>query len=110
MIIYPMFILSSLMVCVKHIEVDQPTALCVCVCGHIRLACNWSGTVYLVQCGGCLARVQVSQGGAEVLRYHRGVLRYAMGGAQGLGGESTASCINYTGKNPPRTHKNYQLA
>ena len=45
----------------------------------------------------------------EVLRYHRGVLRYALdwGGAQGLGGESTASCINYTGKNPPHTHKNY---
>ena len=52
----------------------------------------------------------VSQRGTEVLRYRRGVPRYALGGAQGLGGESTASCINYTGKNPPRTHKNYQLA
>ena len=67
-----------------------------------------------VQCGGHLARVQVSwgycglTGGTEVLGYHRGVPRYAVGGAQGLGGESSASCINYPGKKPART-QNYQL-
>ena len=76
-----------------------------------------------VQCGGHLARVQVSwgycgiTGGTEVLGYHRGALRYwgitggtevCGGGAQGLGGESSASCINYPGKKPART-QNYQL-
>ena len=90
------------MVCVRGIEVDQLNALC--VCGHIRLVCSKHATGQ-VQYDGYLARV----GGTEVLRYHRGVLRYALGGAQGLGGESTASCINYTGKKPPHTHKNYQL-
>ena len=90
-------------------SISQPLCVCVCVWSYqvsmqlVRYSVP--GTVWWVF--GTSASIA---GGTEVLGYHRGVPRYALGGRTGVGGESTASCINYTGKNPPRTHKNYQLA
>ena len=36
---------------------------------------------------------------------HTGGTEVCVGGRTGVGGESIASCINYTGKKPTRTHK-----
>ena len=36
---------------------------------------------------------------------HTGGTEVCVGGRTGVGGESIASCINYTGKKPPHTQK-----
>ena len=107
LIICPMFALCSVMVCVGGIEVDQ---LRVCVCGHIRLVWTKHATAGQVHTVWWVFGTSASITG--VLRYwgitggYRGMRWEAH---RGWGGESSASCINYTGKKPPRTHKNYQL-
>ena len=78
------------------------------LCGHIRLVLTKHATGEVRTVWWVFGTSASFTGGTEVLGYHRGVPRYAVRGAQGLGGESSASCINYPGKKPART-QNYQL-